>query len=155
MRQILTVEHKRRLLTLDRLDVAIKARFIRHLLNGGDKKSEDVYRLHILQRTGGAEPRSNKRNVNDYIEELRILLASIQKRGFDSDYPIRIDEHWHLRRGAHRLACGLVLDVPISWAHSRPARRFRPWGRTQLLKAGIAKEDIEAAEYEIQTWKSG
>jgi len=150
----LTPEKKSALLSLDRLDIAIKARFIRHLLHGDDGKSEKNYRLHVLQRTNGVEPRSEKRTVDDYIAELRKLISSMQSVGFDAKYPIRIDCHDYLRRGAHRLACGLVLDIPMFWAVSRPARRFRPWGREQLLKAGISRHDVERAENEIQAWKS-
>jgi hypothetical protein len=150
----LTKDKLKLILTPDRLDIAIKVRFISSLLHGGDEQAVINYRLHIMQRTGGVEPRSTKKCVKDYINALHVLIESMQKKGFDARYPIRIDEFNHIRRGAHRLACGLVLGVVMFWAPSRPARHFRPWGRVQLADAGISAADIERAEREISAWKS-
>src|SRR5690606_24703258 len=61
-----------KLLTPERLDLAVKYRFFLHLLRGGDQDSERVYRWHIYLRTGGIE--GEKSSVDDYVDACHVLL---------------------------------------------------------------------------------
>ncbi len=123
--------HPRTLLTWDRLDLAIKHDAFRHLLKGDDPASLDLYRWHIAERTGGIEPRSWKRSVEDYVQACRDLLISMQ-HGFDISHAVPIGSNGKIIDGAHRIACALLLDLNI-WIERRPELgRAQSWGRLDL-----------------------
>lgn len=132
----------RLLLTPRRLDLAIKWRFFRHLIEGSDEDSRRVYRWHIQQRTGGKEARSWKVCVEDYVSAARELLASMQLRGFDPECPVRFGSNGLLMEGAHRIACALALGECV-WIETlgRPGNSS-PWDEEWLRKDGVSEADL-------------
>lgn len=133
-----------------RADLAIKWRFFRHLLNGGDPDSGRIYCWHIETRTGGVEKRSWKRTVNDYVLAAGALSYSMQTVGFDPSQPVVICPKGRLRDGAHRIACALATDSLIrAELHHKPSTA-RPWCGQFLKDAGIVPDDLERV---LQDWK--
>lgn len=132
----------RSLLRQDRLDIAIKWRFFRHLIEGNDPDAERVYRCHVHGRTGGIEPGSWKRSLDDYVKACRDLLASMQANGFDPKQPIKLDKDRKQLNGAHRLACALALGLDVSVTMADRKKTGAPWAETELTKAGLSQADI-------------
>lgn len=129
------------LLTPERLDIAVKWRFLRHLIEGGDPDSERVYRWHIEKRTGGVEPRSWKRSVDEYVTAALMLATGMRVDGFDPDYPLEYGANGRLRDGAHRLSCALLLGVP---ALVRRVDRdgTATWSEDWFRRNGIGPHDL-------------
>jgi hypothetical protein len=132
----------RTLLTPVRLDYVVKWRFFRHLIDGDDPDSERVYRWHIMQRTGGKEPRSPKATLDDYVQACRDLLASIRDNGFDPGKAVRIGANGLIvGSGAHRIACCLALGVQLAiWRRQR--RGKHAWDFTWFSDQGMAADDL-------------
>jgi hypothetical protein len=137
-------------LTPRRLDIAIKARFFRSLLSEGDPEGESVYRRHIFGRTGGVEPGSDKRCVDDYVARAKDLLASMLRHGFDEGHPVIVCRTPRIRNGAHRIACALVLGLGIARVISEKPGHARPWDRNALVASGIAEPGILRAEHDLK-----
>ncbi len=133
-----------------RLDIAIKARFFKHLLDGGDPGAETVYRRHILGRTGGVEPGSKKRSVEAYVSASEYLFESMLEHGFNAECPIAVCKTPRLRNGAHRIACSLVLGLGICRVVSEKPGRSPPWGRNELLSCGMGAGAVDRAERDLK-----
>lgn len=141
----LSQKQPRELLTAERLDIAVKWRFFRHLLEGGDPDSERVYRWHIQRRTGGHERNGSgnwKRTVQDYVDACPDLLGSMLVNGFHTSSPLEYGCNGRLRDGAHRLSCALLLkcDVMIE-AVDRDGTAT--WGEMWFRQNGIAQVDLD------------
>jgi hypothetical protein len=132
----------RSLLTPDRLDFAVKHRFFRHLLNGGDDDAERVYRWHIQARTGGRELRSWKVCLDDYTKACVDLLASM-RGGYDPAQPVVVGSNGVLMDGAHRISCALLLRCQIKVMSAPQPSKARAWGRGEMIEQGIAASDLE------------
>jgi hypothetical protein len=139
-----------RLLTPQRLDLAIKWRFFRHLIDGDDAGALAAYRTHIDGRTGGIEPGSWKQTVDDYATACRDLLRSMQANGFDAESPIVVGANGGLRNGAHRAACAVALGIPAAVRHSDKPSRARPWDADWLRSHGTASADISRAQLDTE-----
>lgn len=134
-----------------RLDLVVKHRFFRHLMEGGDPDSERLYRWHIDKRTGGIEPGSWKACLDDYVKGCVDLLASMRARGFDPQHPIRFGDNGALMAGAHRIACAHALRIPVSVKRvDRPGKSAR-WDRDAFVMQGVAVPDLQRI---LDDWKT-
>ena len=139
-----------KLLVPERLDIAVKWKFFRHLLEGSDPDSERIYRWHIEKRTGGREPRSAwKHSIEDYVTVCKTLLESMLKVGFNPDFPVEYGQNERLRSGAHRLACSLLLGLDVYYVNV-PITVNMTWGEDWFVRHGIAAEDLRHIK---ATWK--
>jgi hypothetical protein len=98
------------------MDLALKWRFFRHLLNGDDPHAERLYRWHILKRSGhrfslGVATDGWKGSTDDYVRSATSLFESMQANGYDDICPIPVDPNGELLNGAHRTACALALGL--------------------------------------------
>jgi hypothetical protein len=139
----------RSLLSPDRLDLAVKWRFFRHLIDGEDPDSERVYRAHIMGRTGGVEPGGSKRRLDDYVDAARLLLSSMKSRGFDPAYPIPVGSNGRIRNGAHRIACALALGVDVAIERLDRLGTAAPWDDVWLRRGGLTATDIARAKSDL------
>jgi hypothetical protein len=124
------------------LDVAVKWRFLGHLLKGDDPDSERVYRWHIEKRTRGREPRSWKRSVEDYVTSCKGLLESMLASGYKLDHPLEYGKNGRLRAGAHRLACSFLLGLDTYYVVV-PLNRTATWGENWFVRYGVSFEDLQ------------
>ena len=131
-----------KLLSEERLDIAVKWMFFQHLLKGNNRDSERIYRWHIEKRTGGRERRSWKNSIEDYITACKDLLASMLNYGFDPNCPLKYGQDGRLRSGAHRLACSLLLGLDIHYIIVA-INGGKPWGENWFVNHGIAPEDLQ------------
>jgi len=138
------------LLTPKRLDLVVKHRFFRHLIDGNDPGAEEVYRWHIMHRTKGFERGSWKGTVDDYVRGARELLASMRERGFDPAYPVEITQEGRIMSGAHRIACALALGLPIYVRIRKPPKNSADWGETWFRRAGMKGEALQRL---LRDWK--
>lgn len=127
-----------------RLDLVIKRRFFRHLIDGNDPQSEDLYRRHIFGRTKGREPRSWKASLDDYVMGCRDLLASMQAKGFDPEHPVVVGMNGRLMEGAHRIACAAALGLEVEVETKDRIGRAVDWDAEWLEKSGIRMDEIHA-----------
>ena len=147
------------LLTPRRMDVAVKYRFFAHLLGGGDPGSEQVYLLHIEQRSGarmkmGVATDHWKRNLDDYVTSANELFRSMTEQGFHDFYAVPIDPSQELLDGSHRLACALALDLETVPVVLMDKRVWAPsWGRDWFMAKGMSGDDLErmASDWELLT----
>lgn len=137
------------LVTPRRLDLAIKCRYFKHLLHGGDPESELVYRWHILKRNGaridaGLPTDWWKRSTDDYVSSAMQLAASMRYSGFLPLYAVPVDLDGELLGGAHRVACALALGLP-EIPVTREQRRVwaPPWGEAWFIDNGMGEADID------------
>jgi hypothetical protein len=131
-------------LSPQRLDLIIKHRFFRHLLEGGIGDAEAIYRLHILGRTGGREKKSHKVTLEHYVIGCHELLESFKGRGFDPEYPVLVGSNDVLMDGAHRIACSLTLGVDVRVRRLQTPGRAQEWGCYALKRHGMAVQQIDA-----------
>lgn len=137
----------RALLSAERLDIAVKWR----LFAIGDADAERVYRWHIEKRTGGVEPGSWKKSIDDYMDAAFALTKAMRVRGFDPATPVVMGSNGRLRAGAHRLSCALALELP-ALAVRIDARRgtAAPWGRDWFVRHGISAADLRRIEADLE-----
>ena len=131
-----------KLLTFERLDIAVKWRFFRHLQECDDPDSERIYRWHIEKRTGGQEPRSWKRSIDDYVTACKDLLESMLRSGFNQDFPLEYGNNGRLRSGAHRLACALLLGLDVYYVILM-INGNTIWNEKWFVRHGMTPEDLE------------
>jgi len=132
----------KKLLGHERLDIAVKWMFFRYLYVGIDPDSERLYRWHIEERTGGNEPRNDKKNtIEDYVSGCKLLLHSMIDIGFNPNHPIEYGKNGRLRDGAHRLACALLLDRDVRY-QIVPENATATWGEAWFINHGISDEDL-------------
>jgi hypothetical protein len=132
----------------------VKYRFFKHLKNGDDPSSEELYRWHIQKRTGGIEPRSWKRTIKDYVQASVKLLRSMEAGGFDASHPVIIGSNGWLKDGAHRTACSLFFDIPVTVRKmSRPGTAR--WGADWFLDRGMSPDQIKELARQCENLRSG
>lgn len=138
----------RSLVTPRRFDIAVKWRYFRHLLTGGDADSERVYKWH-LQARKAANAKVNlgmdgKANTDQYVEDSRNLLVSMAINGFNPEYPIPIDPDGELLGGAHRLACALALGIDAVPVERREQKVWAPaWDMNHFYHNDASAEDMQ------------
>lgn len=142
--------HPVSLFNRDRLDIAIKWRFFRHLIDRNDEEADRVYRLHITGRTGGREPGGWKRCVEDYISAAHELLTSMHARGFDPAHPIPIGSNGRIRNGAHRIACALALGIDVVVEHIDKPGTAEPWDEEWLRKGRLNDAEIARVKEDLR-----
>lgn len=133
----------RELLTPLRLDYVVKHRFFRHLISGDDPDAERVYRWHILKRTNGNEPHSEKNSIEDYLVSCQILLDSLMERGFQPRFGLYYRPNLLLRTGgAHRLAASLALGINIR-AQAVNCEGGQTWDYGWFARSGMNRDDLD------------
>lgn len=131
------------------MDLAVKARYFRHLIGGHDPDSERVYRWHILKRSGprmtaGLRTDQWKRTVEHYVISAKALFAAMAHEGFSPEYPIPVDPNGELLGGAHRLACAIALNL-VGVTVQRPGGYvWAPaWDHAWFVTNGMSKTDLD------------
>lgn len=131
------------------MDLAVKYRFFRHLLSGGnDPDSERVYRWHIEERSGprmrlGLATDRWKRTLDHYVEAARELSASMYNNGFNPYYAVPVDENRELLDGSHRVACAIaaeIMAVPVAPSGRRVWAP--PWNRAWFVDHNMPAADL-------------
>jgi hypothetical protein len=128
-----------------RLDLAVKVRFFRHLLNHNDPDAERVYRQHIEQRTGGVEKRSWKKSVDDYVNGAEGLLLDMWT-GFNPKHPVELGSNLNLMGGAHRIACAIAKGFKVHREIRDKAGNARAWDIMFLHEKGMRPSDIRCIQ---------
>lgn len=130
------------------MDVAVKWRFFKHLLHGGDEDAGRVYRWHIDERSGarmraGLTTDKWKGSVDDYVKSAHWLASSMREDGFIPFHPIPIDANGELLDGSHRLACAIACELPAVYVE-RVAREVwaPPWGLAWFEDHGMRADDL-------------
>lgn len=131
----------RSLLKQERLDIAVKWDFFRFLYSGLDSEADRLYRWHIEKRTNGREPRSWKKNVEDYVKASNGLMESMLKTGYNVYYPIEYGANGRIRDGAHRLACALFLEIDVYYIIV-PMDGTATWGEKWFINHKIELNDL-------------
>ncbi len=139
-------EDPARFVTPRRLDLVVKFLYFDARLRGGDVAVyEQLYREHILHRTGGQEPvdsttgaTSGKRSVEDYLTHCEVLMRSMQQQGFRSDAAVPIGSNGEIGNGSHRVACALALGLRIA---TTPSNYTGPsWNFDWFVDHGFAPD---------------
>jgi len=139
-----------RLLSFNRLDIAIKALFLEFLEDRPDF-SERLYAAHLKCFTLGSfkEPGNpQKDSLRSYVQEFEAIHQSLQKRGFDSTQSlIPLGKDGTILNGAHRVAAALACDrnvfaVTLPIADSMYDYRF-------FLGRGMSRTEVELAVSEF------
>ena len=143
----------RDLLTPRRLDLVVKWRLFRGILAGTEGDVLPLYRWHIMHRTGGREPGSPKRSLEDYERTACELLASMMNRGFDPVFHVKQNRSGDLVAGAHRVACALALGVDaavVVVAKPSPS----PWDAPWFQARGCAWITVRGLEEDLCRFRS-
>jgi hypothetical protein len=135
--------------------LAVKWRLFVHLLEGGDGAAVDVYRAHIMGRTGGVERGSWKRTADDYLSACSGLVRSMQAVGFDPSHPVIIGANDMIRAGAHRTACAVALGIVATVQRIEKPGRSRPWDAAWMRRSGLPAGDIARAERDTERLRHG
>ncbi len=106
------------LLTLERIDIAAKIKFIDAYETGKDmKRAEELYRKHIDAFTDGHFTEYGNRNKNTYEKYKKTfikIIESIKKEGFNPEIsliPVGADNV--AIGGAHRIACAVYFKKKV------------------------------------------
>ena len=82
-----------------RCDMLVRKYTIEQYLNDSDYDF-DLYRKTQKIRLG----LSNKKNINDRVENFKLLIDSLNKYNYNYNYPILYENNYMLANGSHRLA---------------------------------------------------
>jgi hypothetical protein len=133
------------------MDLAVKWRYFKHLLHGGDPDSERVYLWHIAVRRESGYVDGQKGNLDAYLYGARALLASMRIYGFDQEFPVPLDPNSDLLGGAHRVACALALGIDVVVQHL-PHMAWAPrWDRDWFLAHCCPEADMLRID---EDWKA-
>ena len=86
-------------------------------------------------------------NLNNSIETFDALIQSIQKHGFDSNYPIPVDTNYHIIDGSHRLSISMALGITPYFYMCQKKSTLFPKEKFTIL----SKEQIKALNGVYQT----
>jgi hypothetical protein len=147
--------------TARRYDIAVKWRFFRHLIQGGDPQSVYVYRWHIeARKLANAKlgiGMDGKVDTDHYLAAAGDLCRSMAYHGFDPAYAIPIDPDGELLGGAHRVACALALGIETVPVDRRADRVWAPrWDYEWFVANGMGEDDLSRlkADWEALTQES-
>jgi hypothetical protein len=144
-----TLMQARDLITPRRFDIAVKYRYFRHLIDGNDPDSEQIYIWHLQARKAANAKVSlgmdtGKTSTADYTDACKRLLHSMYSKGFDPAYAIPLDPDGELLGGAHRLACALALGIDAVPVTRHDQRAWAPaWGADWFVENDINLGDID------------
>ena len=136
------------LVTPRRYDLAIKWRFFRHLIQGGDPQSVYAYRWHIEARKA-ANAKLNlgmdgKADTDAYVASAGALCRSMAYNGFDPACAVPVDPDGELLNGAHRVACALALGIESVPVSGEGRRVWAPeWGIDWFRANGMDEENLQ------------
>ncbi|CAH7141426.1 conserved hypothetical protein [Vibrio chagasii] len=107
------------LITSERLDIAIKFRYAKHLIeNNSDIYSLTLYREHlkVISNNTYIEPGDqNKSGIDDYIAAFKALISSVKNNGFEaSNSLIPLGDNNVPLDGAHRIAIAAALNLNVN-----------------------------------------
>ena len=107
------------LITFKRLDLVVRYLYAKDILaRCGNNDILSLYKRNCLMRTGGIEPVNEhgisvKNSIGDYITQFKELIASLQEKGYDKNYPIPMQTNGCLANGAHRIAAAAALEMDV------------------------------------------
>jgi len=137
----------RELFSPARLDLMVKYMWFRAQANGVlEGPAQDLYRRHIMARTGGSEPAdlsgkvSPKTSFDAYIEHAHTLLNGMQSRGYDPGAAVPLGCDGLPLNGAHRIACAAWLGLDV--ALERHEREGIAWDMRWFLAHGFSRSDL-------------
>lgn len=137
-----------------RLDIAVKWRLFRHLMCEHFPSAVDLYRWHIEKRSGnrmqaGLATDRWKRSIDDYMVSAQALAQSVRD-GFDSRFPVPVDNNGDILDGSHRLAAALVagsIRIPIE---PRDTLAWAPaWDRAWFIDNGLPPDQVASLERDL------
>lgn len=141
------------LFTFKRIDLVVKYLYAKEILESkkyGDNYYltecyKDLYIRHILMRTMGKEPydqfrkeESDKQNIDQYINEFKNLINSLENNGFDMSYSVPATTNGLLLNGAHRVAAAKALNKQI---YVNMVEKGVAWDFDWFVKNGFNTED--------------
>lgn len=144
------------LVTPRRLDLAVKHRFFRHLLNGDDQHAERIYRWHVLKRSAhrmalGVPTDGYKLDTDTYVSAAADLFQSMQATGFDDACPIPLDLNGELMGGAHRTACALAIGLGgVTVEHLKDIAWAPPWNLKWFIENGMEFADLKRTQHDFK-----
>ena len=148
----------RSLVTRRRYDLAVKWRFFRHHLHGGDPAAERVYRWHITtriesnRRAGFGMDVGKPQDASVYVEEAHKLAASMLRYGFLTACAIPLDCNGELLNGSHRTACNMAMGletIPVVMCDRRV--KAPAWGEAWFIAHGCPAEDLDRIRRDWQS----
>ena len=76
-----------------------------------NEKIWDLY--NKMQYTRVSANKNIPHHMMNHKEEFINLINSIQKIGFDSNFPLLVNNQFMVIDGAHRLSCSMYFNIPI------------------------------------------
>ena len=144
------------LLTKHRFDIAAKTLYGRHhTKNVKCDWAKEVYLEHLRVWNNFNEIRPPKATPDEFVEHFGNILDSFKERGFidSEENRIPLSQHSPLN-GAHRVAAGIVYDMPVKTTGPTPhgqfdcsAEYFRT--KTNFVKNGLGVEYLDAMALEF------
>ena len=103
------------LLCSKRLDIVAKMKYL-ELKDISIEFAKSLYLEHIRVMTKDSfiEAGSNKTKAQDFIDAFVKLYEDMKENGFREDLlPVPVDKNGVILDGAHRVACSIVLNIPV------------------------------------------
>lgn len=138
----------------DRLDLVCKYLLFKEFEKDVvDQDILELYKKHILKRSGGVEGddphipnQDRKLSVDDYVNAAKQLYKSMKETGFNKEYPVPY-YNIGLENGAHRVSCAMALGINI-YAIKVIPRKIKNWDERWFSKKGFSAEEIELLKRE-------
>lgn len=156
-----------RLLREDRMDVVIRYLYAKDMLNGmKDSENSRLYEKLILEVNRGNEPVDHivmayfteyvfKSGIGAFRDSFYALLLSMQKKGFQKEGFIPVDNQGRMINGAHRCAAALALGEKV-WVYVYPFDGFQyDYSVAWMKKHGFTEEETRMVQEEFQRLKDG
>jgi hypothetical protein len=151
-RPMLETFSPRQLIFPNRLDIACKYLLFKELESPNpDQFIIDLYKKHIMKRTGGRENpdkrlpnQPKKTRINSYMKSAKQIMDSMKRNGFDKRFPIPFYDNG-IENGAHRIACALYLDIDVIGMKITP-KKYKTWDRKWFEANDFAEEEIQLLE---------
>jgi hypothetical protein len=114
-----------------------------------DENIINLYKKHILNRTGGVEKidmhlpnQPIKNNLNDYMQSAKNLYRSMKETGFSLNFPIPYYQNG-IENGAHRIACSIALNIDAIPARRVFSKKHNIWGESWFIENQFELKEIE------------
>ncbi|MCH8519517.1 MAG: hypothetical protein LAT82_02060 [Nanoarchaeota archaeon] len=123
-----------------RLDVIIKYLYVKaYVENNNYQYYKNLYINSIKLINGGIE--DDKSSVDNFLEKFNTLIDSIQKKGFDKNFPIPVGENNIILNGAHRLAVCMYFNIEPKIENKKEISKCN-YDLDFFKKGGIKEKDI-------------